>query len=111
MTGNVKWWGEPGAPGTPCADAEQYRRRVGSYTMRLLFEFHNFINGETCSDEIFEFSPEARKDLEMHTWVLIEKLRTAEIRRRPGSEQLDANFQRFMAGAIAAAPARRQGKA
>lgn len=100
-----KWWGDGGEHGVPCAGAEQYRQRVGSYTMRLLFQFQKFVAGETCSDERFEFSPEARQDLEMHLFVLIEKLRTGQIRRRPGTEQLDVDFQRFMGRTIEAAPA------
>ena len=112
MPDNVKWWGEHGAPGTPCASAEQYRRRVGTYTMQLLFDFDGFLNGATCTEERFEFSPAARAKIQMHVAVLMEILRTGDIQHRAGAEQSDVDFQRFISIATRAAPrVRRRGRA
>jgi hypothetical protein len=90
-----KWWREPRASDEACQTEEEFRARVGEYTLRCLFETSQFALGYTAADEAFQFDLGTVRRIEaLHLQMMI-ALREGTIRRVRAAE--DFAFQRFIA--------------
>jgi hypothetical protein len=97
-----KWWREPRAPHIACENEEEFRARIGEYTMRTLFETSQLALGYTAADERFQFDLETLRKIEALQIEVMRALHGGRIRRVRAEE--DPAFRNFMATATRPLP-------